>query len=267
MVRALLRRAAERVGRQRNPISGARVLVLTPIKDAERDLPSYVANLFALTYPHALVWIGMLESDSRDGTFARAAAYLPMLRREFADAALWKHDYSYLIPEGMHRAEPSIQTERRAVLARSRNRLLVNALRPEHDWVLWLDADVREYPPDLIERLLATGREIVHPHCVLDSGGPTFDRNAWRDRGALHLDDLRAAGELVELDTVGGTVLLVRADLHRDGLIFPPFRFGLANPRIRDGGEIETEGLGIMAREMGVVPWGMPHLEVRHRRH
>ena len=111
------------------------------------------------------------------------------------------------------------------MLAKSRNHLLFHALDDE-DWVLWLDVDVIEYPPDLIERLLATGKEIVQPHCVLDYGGPTFDCNGWRDQGRLHLDDLRDEGELVELDAVGGTVLLVRADLHRDGLVFPPFLYG-----------------------------------------
>jgi len=69
------------------------------------------------------------------------------------------------------------------------------------------------------------------------------------------------------LDTVGGTVLLIRADLHRDGLIFPAFPYGKENPKIRrDQDELETEGLGIMARDMGQTCWGMPHLEVVHRR-
>lgn len=125
-----------------------------------------------------------------------------------------------------------------------------------------------EYPPDIVERLLATGREIVQPHCVLEYRGATFDTNAWRDEGRLHLDDLRGGeGELVELDAVGGTMLLVRADLHREGLIFPPFLYGRENPRIRKGrGKLETEGLGIMARDMGYTCWGMPHLEIIHRR-
>ena len=107
----------------------------------------------------------------------------------------------------------------------------------------------------------------MQPHCVLDYHGPTFDRNAWRDRGRFHLDDLRAEGDLVELDAVGGTMLLVRADLHRDGLVFPAYPYGLANSRIRgEGGELETEGLGMMARDMGYRCWGMPHLEIRHGR-
>ncbi|HEX3245840.1 MAG TPA: hypothetical protein VHX16_10585, partial [Chloroflexota bacterium] len=126
------------------------------------------------------------------------------------------------------------------------------------------------------ERLLATGRDIVQPHCVLEPGGPTFDQNGWRDQGRLHLDDLRDEGELVELDAVGATVLLVRADVHREGLIYPTFLYGRANPRIRRGhrrdldgqldGEIETEGLGIMAHDMGYRCWGMPGFEVIHRR-
>ena len=133
--------------------------------------------------------------------------------------------------------------------------------------MLWLDVDVIEYPPDLIEQLIAVGREIVQPHCVLEYGGGTFDHNAWRDQGRLHLDDLRDEGDLVELDAVGGTVLLVRADVHRDGLIFPPFRYGLGSSRARRGrGELETEGLGIMAHDMGYTCWGMPRLDVLHAR-
>ena len=85
--------------------------------------------------------------------------------------------------------------------------------------MLWLDVDVMEYPPDVIERLLATGKDIVHPHCVRTYGGRTFDLNAWRDRGRVHMDDLRGGPDLVRLDAVGGTMLLVRADAHRNGLV------------------------------------------------
>ena len=88
----------------------------------------------------------------------------------------------------------------------------------------------------------------------------------------MPLDSLRGEGELAQLDAVGGTVLLIRADIHRDGLIFPPFLYGLEHPRIRADrgdsarGEIETEGLGIMASDMGYTCWGLPNLEVVHRR-
>jgi peptide chain release factor subunit 1 len=151
------------------------------------------------------------------------------------------------------------------VLAKSRNHLLVRGLVDE-DWVLWVDVDMVDAPADVLEQLLAAGKDIVQPNCVLLPGGPTFDRNGWRDHGRLHLDDLREEGDLVPLHTVGGTMLLVRADLHRDGLVFPPVPYGLGHPLARPGrGEVETEGLGILAHDMGYTCWGMPSLEVRHR--
>ena len=138
----------------------------------------------------------------------------------------------------------------------------------DEDWVLWIDVDVVAYPASVIETFLASGKDIVHPNCVLQYGQRSFDLNAWRDKGRYHLDQLKNQGELVPLDAVGGTMLWVRADHHRNGLIFPAFPYGLANPKIRTRnywkGEIETEGLGMMAADMGIQCWGMPQLEIRH---
>jgi hypothetical protein len=242
------------------------VLVLTPVKDATPFLAGYVRALARLTYPARLLSLGLLESDSADGTFAALARRLPGLRRRYRRVGLWKRDFGYRLPPALHRGAPPIQLPRRMVLARSRNHLLFRALDDE-DWVLWLDVDVVDYPPDIVERLIATGKQIVQPHCVLDAGGPTFDQNGWRDHGRLHLDDLRGEGEIVRLDAVGGTMLLVRADLHRDGLVFPSFPFGREQPLARPGpGEVETEGLGIMARAMGHQCWGLPGVEILHAR-
>lgn len=243
-----------------------RVLILTPVKNANREISEYVQRLVTLSYPHHHISVGLLESDSTDTTMRWLQHQLPVLQDEFRRANLWKHDFGFHIPVGVHRGDARIQLERRSILARSRNHLLMHALDDE-DWVLWLDVDVCEFPPDLIERLLATGRDIVQPHCVLEYGGPTYDQNGWRDRGRLHLDDLRDEGEFVELDAVGGTVLFIRADIHRDGLIFPPVPYGTGTPRSREErGELETEGLGLMAHDMGHIPWGMPGFEVLHRR-
>lgn len=260
----------------------ATVLILTPVKNAADCVDSYVKGIRSLDYPPELLSLGMLESDSTDDSFALFQQALAALDQKLDSARIWKKDFHFHIPDGIPRWDPVIQGKRRAVLARSRNHLLFRALR-EQDWVLWLDADVIEYPPDLVQRLLATGKDIVQPHCVMEFGGPTFDRNAWRDRGKLHMDDLRSEGDLVELDAVGGTALLVRGDVHREGLVFPTFFLGRALPRVRRDnychgrfeflrawrgehrGEIETEGLGIMAHEMGYRCYGMPHFEIRHR--
>ena len=250
----------------------ATVLILTPVKNAADALDHYCALLDHLTYPAHRISVGILESDSEDGTWEALNRLLPRLAAQRRRAQIWKRDFGFHVPPGVHRWERWLQIPRRTILAKSRNHLLFRALDDE-DWVLWLDCDLLDYPRDLIERLLAVDRAIVQPHCVHSPGGTTFDHNAWRDAGRLHLDDLRDEGELVRLDAVGGTALLIRADLHRDGLVFPAFPYGRRNPFARwpspftgdAGGEYETEGLGLMAGDMGHQCWGMPHLEIVHR--
>jgi len=249
-----------------------KLLILTPVKNAAGSLDRYFALLSRLAYPRRLTSLGFLESDSSDGTHALLARHVSLLRRRYRRVGLWKRDFGFHIPAGLPRWAPAFQLPRRTVLAKSRNHLLFHALDDE-DWVLWLDVDVIDYPPDVVGRLLATGKDIVHPHCVLDYGGATHDLNAWRDGGRTRMADLRQAGETVaRLDAVGGTMLLVRADIHRDGLIFPPFLYGKGSPAVRRPhplgpnlvGELETEGLGIMAQDMGHQCWGLPGLEILH---
>jgi glycosyltransferase involved in cell wall biosynthesis len=222
------------------PAGTSTVLVLTPVKQAAAHLDRYFELLARLSFPAGQLSIGLLEGDSTDGTYEQIGRRLEPLR------------------------------ERRVVLARARNRLLHAALQNEQ-WVLWLDVDVIDYPADVIEQLLASGKDIVTPHCVTRPGGPSFDWNAWRENGQVRLDQLRGQ-ELVRLDGVGGTMLLVRADLHREGLVFPAFLYGRASPFARDPspydalgvGEVETEGLALMAKDMGYECWGMPGLEIVH---
>lgn len=249
------------------------VLVLTPVKDAARHLPCHFRLLDRLDYDPARLSLGFLESDSADGTHDALAARLPDLRARYRRVALLRHDYGFhpTVP----RWDAGIQRRRREVLARARNRLLSGTLADE-TWVLWLDVDLMDYPPDLLHRLLAAGRDIVVPHCVLPDGR-TFDLNSFRiapghgpvedprhlrdgihqpPRGAgrLYLDAFAGEG-IVPLDAVGGTALLVRADLHREGLCFPPYPHR---------GYIETEGLAAMAADMGSACWGLPDLRIVH---
>ena len=155
--------------------------------------------------------------------------------------------------------------------------------------MLWLDVDVCDYPADLIHQLLAAGREIVTANC-LGSNGCAYDLNSFRRQlpservvrdgatvddvnGSMGVDHLvdglwqppPGAGRdyvnafrtqpLIELDSVGGTVLLIRAELHRQGLNFPAYPVE---------GLIETEALSEVARKLGVRSWALPQLLVRH---
>jgi hypothetical protein len=247
-----------------------KVLILTPVKTASTYLNGYFAGLQSLTYPHSRLSLGVLEGDSTDDTAAQVAKCLSNCCPGFARKTFTRRDFNFQLPDGSPRYLAVFQAQRRAILARARNTLLFQALADE-DWVLWLDVDVVEYPRDIIERLLAVGHDIVQPHCVSAFGGATFDLNAWTDGGRKHMSDLRGCG-LVRLDSVGGTMLLVKADRHRDGLVFPPYFYGAQSRWIREAhpltgkptGEIETEGLAMMAKDMGIECWGLPDLEIRH---
>lgn len=52
---------------------------------------------------------------------------------------------------------------------------------------------------------------------------------------------------------MGGTALLVKADVHRDGAMFPPFPFYHL---------IETEGFAKMASRLGWRSYGLPNYYV-----
>jgi glycosyltransferase involved in cell wall biosynthesis len=254
-----------------------RVLVLTPVKDAAAFLPRYLENLRALDYPREAISLGLLEGDSRDTTRELLQQVLPGLEAEYRRVTLAHRDFGLQL-EGP-RWETGVQRRRRSVLARARNHLLSRALADE-EWVLWLDVDVTDCPADLIQRLLGARKDIVVPHCATAAGGPTYDLNTFvlhrragtlnwsrwlrdgilqppRGFGRTYLDELRGQG-LVRVDSVGGTALLVRADLHRDGLTFPCFPYQQL---------IETEGLAAMARDMGTACWALPDLEVLHPHH
>jgi glycosyltransferase involved in cell wall biosynthesis len=245
-----------------------KILILTPMKSASRYLDRYFSALRRLTYPRRQLSLGILEGDSSDETYAEVEARLAA--EDFRRTTLVKKDFGFQMPAGIPRHTTVYQFTRRAVLARARNHLLFRTLKDE-DWVLWLDVDVVDYPTDVIEQMLRLDRDIVHPHCVVEPGGATFDRNAWCDGGRQHMSDLRGK-RLVRLESVGGTMLLVRADRHRDGLVFPPFFYGARSRWVRDPhplmrdavGEIETEGFAIMAKDMGIECWGVPDLEILH---
>ena len=253
-----------------------RVLVAVPVKNAAAFLPSFIANLGALDFPHRQLSLAFLESDSDDGTWEALEARRGELEAEYHSLQLFREHFGYRT----HRRRGHIaeQLKRRAVMARSRNRLVQQALGDE-DWVLWCDVDVQWWPPNALRCLLAEERDIIVPHCVFPDGG-TFDKNTFRIKpgfgdadfaphivdglvqppagfGRLYLGEL-GAERCAELDAVGGTMLLVRADLHRQGLEFPeqPYRH-----------YIETEGLSMMARDMGHRSYGLPGLEIVHPRH
>jgi mannan polymerase complexes MNN9 subunit len=189
-----------------------------------------------------------------------------------------------------HRLEN--QKARRAIMAKARNSLLFTTLGPLTSWVLWLDSDIVESPHSLIQDLAAHDKPIIAANCYQryynkDKGRMDvrpYDYNNWVDSQTaqdlakkMGKDDVLFEGysematyrtlmaylpgrdgntnpaKVIELDGVGGTSLLVKAEVHRDGAMFPPFPFYHL---------IETEGFAKMARRLGWKSYGLPNYYV-----
>lgn len=270
------------------------VLILSPLKKVSGHITSYFTLLHSLSYPRNSLSLGFLVSDSDDGSYDLVRDHFLERKRTitnrtetYREVTLVHQNFNYTPGStwsDVH--DMRNQIPRRKVLAKSRNYLLFSSLRPHHEWVLWLDSDVSHYATTLVQDLLSfTGPDchIVVPSSFWrDEKGKEhpYDRNSWRETpesrkflkqtqevvvfegysaystGRIALGDLRGGNDsVVKLDGVGGTVLLVRARLHREGLVFLPVPFEKA---------IETEALGKLALGMGYQPWGLPNYITIH---
>ena len=276
------------------------VLILTPLA---RFYPGYWDNLLALTFPHHLISIGFIIPKNKDGNAATAALQAAVKRtqqgaesKRFASVTIIRQDFDPPFSQDeadRHRLER--QRERRSALSRARNALLFTTMGPSTAWVLWLDADVVETPPTLIEDLAQHDKPVLAPTCLqrfVNGEGQAdvrpYDYNSWQDsEEARELgkkmgpDDILVEGyaemptyrtlmakvadtsaqrdqkKILELDGVGGAALMVKAEVHRDGAMFPPFAFYHL---------IETEGFAKMAKRLGWSCYGLPNYFVSRPR-
>lgn len=262
----------------RSAPAGDKIAILIPVRDSAANLPHLLDLIGSLDYPKKDISLAFCEGDSKDGTWELLERLTEPLRATYRNIILTRQDVgTTLVHE--QRSRPEHQRRRRSALARVRNALIDRGLTDDDDWALWIDSDIWKFPSDIIHRLRETGERIVTPHCVRIPGGMSFDKNAFlmrleppdvyyylairdgiyqpllhRRTGPAFLSDLRAF-ERVQLDAVGGTMLLVDAALHRGGLRFPEIPY-------RD--LVETEGFGRLAKDLGVTPVGLPQLEVLH---
>jgi hypothetical protein len=146
-----------------------RILILTPLKDAAPYISRYFDLLMQLTYPHRLIDVAFLVSDSRDDTLAILAAELDRIQKKmdgtaFNSATIIEKDFNFFLgqeADSRHAAEA--QGPRRKFLGKARNYLLATAMKPEHSWVYWRDVDIVENPPPLLEDFIAHDKDILVP--------------------------------------------------------------------------------------------------------
>jgi hypothetical protein len=259
------------------PPSGRNVAILVPLRDAADLIQPFLHALDALDYPKDKIKLVFCEGDSQDGSWERLQAATAGLAGKYRDIVLLQRHVGTNLDRAK-RAKPRMQRVRRGAIAKVRNYLIDHGLSEDDDWALWIDIDVWRFPEEALNRLIATGHRIAVPNCVKIADRGSFDLNSfvirrqhkdyryYREiRGGLHqppahtenryhLSDVRHL-DIIGLDAVGGTMLLVDAALHRGGLRFPELPY-------RD--LIETEGFGALANDLGIRPVGLPKLEILH---
>jgi mannan polymerase complexes MNN9 subunit len=273
------------------------VLILTPMA---RFYSEYWDNLVRLSYPHELITLGFILPKNKEGNAATTALQAAIaktqqgpLKNRFRSIIIERQDFEAPLAsqDESERHKMENQKARRAAMAQARNSLLFTTLGIDTSWVLWLDADIIETPPTIVQDLAAHDKPIIVPNCFQryvdsetgKSAERPYDFNSWQDSDVAqelrrnmgpddiilegysematyralmaYMSDTTDPGAEVELDGVGGTALLVRADVHRDGAMFPPFPFYNL---------IETEGFAKMARRLGWQATGLPHYKVYH---
>ena len=132
-----------------------RILICVPLRDASLILPLFFSHMRNLTYPHHLIDLAFLVSDSKDSTLQHLLEHLTVLQRsplQFNQALVFEKDFGQGVGQGFSdRHGFDAQGPRRKVMARARNWLLTNALTAGYSWVYWRDADVETAPATIIE--------------------------------------------------------------------------------------------------------------------
>ncbi|RAH40503.1 alpha-1,6 mannosyltransferase subunit [Aspergillus brunneoviolaceus CBS 621.78] len=278
---------------------GERVLILTPLA---RFYQEYWDNVVALSYPHELISVGFIVPKTKDGNAAVAALEHAIsvtqngpVADRFASVSILRQDFEPPLQSQDEKERHKLENQkaRRESMSLARNSLLFTTLGPATSWVLWLDSDIIETPPSLIQDLTGHDRPVIVPNCfqryynkdAKKMDVRPYDFNSWIDSAtAQQLADTMGPDEIllegyaelptyrslmaylankdypqpgreIRLDGVGGTALMVKADVHRDGAMFPAFPFYHL---------VETEGFAKMAQRLGYEVFGLPDYFVYH---
>lgn len=270
-----------------------RILILTPLA---RFYQAYWDNLVKLSYPHELISLGFIAPKTKDGNAAVSAlekairtTQTGLIDNRFASISILRQDFEPPLEsqDEKVRHKLSSQKARRESMSRARNSLLFTTIGPSTSWVLWLDGDIVETPPTLIQDLTSHNQPVIVPNCFQRYYNTKakkwdvrpYDYNSWIDSEAaqnlasqMEPDEILLEGyaelptyrtlmaylanldsldprRAIELDGVGGTALMVKADVHRDGAMFPAFPFYHL---------VETEGFAKMAKRLGYTVAGLP---------
>lgn len=147
-----------------------RILLCAPLRDAESHLPMFFSHLRNFTYPHHLIDLAFLVSDSKDRTLALLSELLEGLqadedpRQPYGEISIIEKDFGQKVNQDVEsRHGFAAQASRRKLMAQARNWLLSAAMRPYHSWVYWRDVDVETAPFTILEDLMRHNKDVIVP--------------------------------------------------------------------------------------------------------
>ncbi|KAJ0414931.1 Anp1-domain-containing protein [Aspergillus carlsbadensis] len=273
-----------------------RVLMCTPLRDAASHLPMFFSHLRNLTYPHHLIDLAFLVSDSKDQTNEMLLEMLEELQHDpdrdmpFGEISVIQKDFGQQVNQDVEsRHGFAAQAGRRKRMAQARNWLLSATLRPTHSWVYWRDADVLTAPVTILEDLMRHDKDVIVPNVWRPlpdwlGGEQPYDLNSWQEsETALALADTLDEDAVIvegyaEYATWRPHLAYLRdpygdpdMEMELDGVggvsilaKAKVFRAGVHFPAFSFEKHAETEGFGKMAKRMGFSVVGLPHYTIWH---
>ncbi|KAL9600379.1 MAG: hypothetical protein Q9219_003229 [cf. Caloplaca sp. 3 TL-2023] len=263
----------------------------------------FFAHLRNFTYPHHLIDLAFLVSDSKDRTLPLLSQMLTDLQNDpdpkqpYGEISILEKDFGQKVNQDVEsRHGFAAQASRRKLMAQARNWLLSAALRPTHSWVYWRDVDVETAPFTILEDLMRHNKDVIVPMTKLTvpdvwrplpdwlGGEQPYDLNSWQEsETALALaDTLDEDAVIVEgyaeyatwrphlaylRDPYGDPDMEMEIDGVGGVSILAKarvFRSGVHFPAFSFEKHAETEGFGKMAKRMGFSVVGLPHYTVWH---
>ncbi|POM75393.1 Hypothetical protein PHPALM_7512 [Phytophthora palmivora] len=265
---------------------GDTVLIMCVFNDAEswgknRNIKDFFKLVESFKYPKKKISIALLTSSEDEFMKAKHlfGNYIDQYPRL---SIIFRNDFAQEGLTRLNRHDHSLQAGRRRMLSRYRNYALISTLESWHQHVLWLDADIIAIPEGLLLKMVQSGRDILEPMCVRKIKGAlyNYDKTWVGQRKVRSATDVNfvpgplnarsfhnrpdKSNSYVPLDSVGGTMLYLRADIHRQGVMFP-VHYVIGSEWGREGYDgIETEGLCYSAHFLGFKCWGMPKDIIQH---
>ncbi|RDL30364.1 putative ANP1 protein [Venustampulla echinocandica] len=273
-----------------------RILLCAPLRDAEPHLPMFFSHLHNFTYPHHLIDLAFLVSDSKDQTLELLSKLSEELQAHedpnmpFGEISIIEKDFGQKVNQDVEsRHGFAAQASRRKLMAQARNWLLSAALRPYHSWVYWRDVDVETAPFTILEDLMRHNKDVIVPNVWRPlpdwlGGEQPYDLNSWQEsETALALADTLDEDAVIvegyaEYATWRPHLAYLRdpygdpdMEMDIDGVggvsilaKAKVFRAGVHFPAFSFQKHAETEGFGKMAKRLDFSVVGLPHYTIWH---